>query len=78
MQIKEIEKAKEELDKTKTNEIYKISGPILIKSKKSDVLQELKEKREFLDTRLKTIEKSEQKIREKLNEIIKSRENKEE
>jgi prefoldin beta subunit len=71
LQMKEIEKAKEEMGKVKDEDVYKIAGPILIKSKKADVEKDLLEKEEFIKTRVKTIEKSEQKIREKMSELVK-------
>lgn len=69
LQSLEIGKAVEELGKTKETDVYKISGPILLKSKKADVLKELKEKQEFLSAQLKTLEKSEERLKSKLEEL---------
>ncbi len=73
LQLNEIKKAKEELGKLKEGEVYKISGPILIKSKKTDVEKDLSEKEELINMKIKTMERSEQKIREKINGLIKSK-----
>ena len=69
MQLFEIKKALEELKKSKETTDYKIAGPILIKSKKSDVEKDLKEKEAFINIRMKTLEKGEDKVKEKLDEL---------
>jgi prefoldin beta subunit len=66
-QLMELEKAIEELDKTKEKEVYKISGPILLKTVKSEVKKDLKEKKEMINTRLKSLETSEKKVKEKID-----------
>ncbi|MCX6814643.1 MAG: prefoldin subunit beta [Candidatus Aenigmarchaeota archaeon] len=65
----EIKKAIEEIDKNKDEHVYKASGPILIKSPKEDVKKELSEKNEFISTRLQTLERSEKKVKEKIEEL---------
>jgi prefoldin beta subunit len=69
IQLTEIKKALEELGKTTESEIFKMSGPILIKSTKSSVKKELAEKEEVLSIRMKTLEKNEKKVRERLTEM---------
>jgi len=69
LQLSEIKKALEELTKTKETEIFKMSGPILIKSAKSSVKKELSEKQDFLSMRMKTLEKTEKKAKDKLTEL---------
>lgn len=65
----ELDKALEELKKTKDNEeVFKAVGPILIKSGKKELEKEIGEKRETIDMRLKSLEKQEVKIKEKLKE----------
>lgn len=65
----EIEKALEELRKLKENEdVYKAIGPILVKSTKKDLEKDLKEKKETIDVRLKSMDKQETKLRERLKE----------
>jgi chaperonin cofactor prefoldin len=49
--------------------VYKASGPILIKSPKEDVKKELSGKDEFIVTRLQTLERSEKKVKEKIEEL---------
>jgi prefoldin beta subunit len=65
----EIKKALEELDKSAEASVYKASGPILIKSAKEDVKKELSGKEEFIVTRLQTLERSEKKVKEKIEEL---------
>jgi prefoldin beta subunit len=69
IQQMEIKKALEEMDKAKDEQVYKASGPILIKSSKEDVKKELSEKDEFITTRLQTLERSEKKVKEKIEEL---------
>ena len=65
----EVIQALEEIDKSKDEHVYKASGPILIKSSKEDVKKELSEKDEFITTRLQTLERSEKKVKEKIEEL---------
>jgi len=68
----EAERALDELKKLKDkDEIFKAVGPILVKTKKADIEAELKEKMETSDVRMKAIEKQEDKIKDKLEEIQK-------
>lgn len=69
VQMKETQNALEELEKSGSAEVHKIVGQILIKSDKNTVQSELKEKTETLDIRLKTIEKQEKKVMEKLKTL---------
>lgn len=69
MQMIEIKKAVEELDKTKDSSVYKITGPILIKVNKGNVKKELDEKEELINLRIKTLEKNEMRVKDKLNEL---------
>lgn len=49
----EVEKALEELNKLGEEDVvYKNAGPLLIKTKKSDTIKELEEKKELSKTRL--------------------------
>src|SRR3989338_396220 len=67
MQLAEIDKAASEIDKA-DDEIYKSIGPILVKSDKNNVKQELDEMKEQFDIRIKSMEKQETKLKEKLRE----------
>ena len=49
-----------------SEEVYKITGQIMIKTNKDKLIKELKEKKELLDKRVDTIEKQEEKLRENL------------
>jgi len=68
IQNMEIDRALEELGKTTNNDVYKIVGPILIKSNKKDLEKELNEKKETIELRLKSLKKQEDRLREKLKE----------
>lgn len=72
-QLIEIESALKELENTK--EAFKIVGNIMVSSSKEDLLKDLKEKKETLELRIKTIEKQEKSLREKAggmqSEIVK-------
>lgn len=66
----ELDRALEELAKTKDGEeVYKAVGPILVKSTKTELVKEMKEKNEMIDVRLKSLDKQEEKLKEKLKEI---------
>ncbi|MCS4541345.1 MAG: prefoldin subunit beta [Euryarchaeota archaeon] len=70
LQLKETERALEELGKLTTeSEVYKSVGVLLIKSDKPVLEKELNEKKETLDLRIKTIEKQEERIRKRLEEL---------
>ena len=65
----EIDKALEELEKTDDNEdVFKAVGPILIKTKKADMVKELNEKKETAEVRLKSLDKQEAELQEKIQE----------
>jgi prefoldin beta subunit len=69
VQKTEIEKALEELEKTEEGkDVFKIVGPILVKTTKENLISELKEKLESIELRLKSLEKQEEKLREKIKE----------
>ena len=66
-QLKEVETALEELDKTKT--AYKITGGIMVLTEKKDLIKDLKQKKELLALRLENIEKQESKIGKKAKDL---------
>ncbi|NIO44206.1 MAG: prefoldin subunit beta [Candidatus Aenigmarchaeota archaeon] len=68
MQNMEIDKALEELNKTEHDDVYKAVGPILIKSTKKELTKELNEKKETIDLRLKSLQKQENRLKDKLKE----------
>jgi prefoldin beta subunit len=61
----ETENALEELKKSE-DDVYRIIGQIMIKSKKNAVEKDLKHKKDILDLRIKSIEKQEESIKEQL------------
>lgn len=70
MQMREVERAIAELDKLEEKaEVYKSIGSIFIKSEKTSVKAELQEGNEAFDVRLKTLQRQEKKLREKLEEM---------
>ncbi len=46
------------------NEVYKIVGPIIVKSSPKKLENELKEKKEEIEIRMRSIEKNEKRLRE--------------
>lgn len=69
MQILETAKALEELKKDDKDDVYKITGPILVKVSRKEAGKDLESKKEIAMLRLKTVEKSEAGIKEKLEEL---------
>ena len=66
----EAEKALDEMKNINDDtEVFKAVGPILIKSNKSDLEKELKEKMETADIRIGKIEKEEETIKKELTNI---------
>ena len=69
LQHLETEKALDELMKSDVKEAYKIAGPIMIKKDADGIKKDLEERVGDLDLRLKTMEKTEEKIMNRLKEI---------
>jgi len=68
--LHETERALEELDKLEEGAtVYKSIGGILIKAGREDVKKELTERKETLDLRVKTIERQEGRVIERLREM---------
>jgi prefoldin beta subunit len=68
--LHETERALEELGKLEEGAtVYKSVGNILIKAGRDDVKKELTERKETLDLRIKTIERQEGRIIERLREM---------
>jgi len=64
-----IKQALDELAKTKEKKVFKAVGNILIQSETAKVKKELQEKKESLDLRLKTMQKQEDSLMNKLNKL---------
>lgn len=70
LQLKELEKTIELLGETKEDaEVYKSSGAILVRSEKPKLMAELKEKKETLELRIKTLQKQAERFDAKLREM---------
>ena len=69
MQVMEIDKALEALETTKEKDVFKISGPILIKTGKILVKKELNEKKEAISLRIKSLEKGENRLKAQIEEL---------
>ncbi len=69
MQLIEIDKALEALETTKEKDVFKISGPILIKTGKLEVKKELKEKKDAISLRIKSLEKGETRLKSQMEEL---------
>lgn len=59
----------EELKKTKEEKVYKFAGSIMLLAPASEVLKDLESRKESVDLRLKTVEKQENIIVDKLNKL---------
>ena len=77
LEVNETKNAEEELKKT-TGEVFRVLGQIMIKSNKTELEKEIKEKKQLIDMRLKALEKQEttltatlEKLRNDLIEKIK-------
>jgi prefoldin beta subunit len=70
LQLKEVEHSIEELKKLKKDaEVYKSIGTLLIRKNKIKISAELKERKETLELRVKTLQKQEKGIQAKLMEM---------
>ncbi len=69
MQVVETGKALEELARPGSDDVYMIAGPILIKVSRTEARKDLQSKKELAILRIKTIEKSEAGVKEKLEDL---------
>jgi len=65
----DIEKSLEELNLTKEKNAYKITGTVMISKPVEEIKKELNENKEALEIRIKSLEKTEEKITAKLKEL---------
>jgi len=68
IELSETQSALKELEKSK-DEVYKIIGQLMLKTEKNRIKEELTNKEKFIEMRLKSIEKQEEKFSDKLEEI---------
>ena len=66
IQSKEIEKALEEVRKSDNEDVYKSVGPILVRSKKDDLVKDLEEGMEEAQLKIKALETQEKRLKEKI------------
>jgi prefoldin beta subunit len=69
LQVMEIERAMEELDKTKQATAYKITGNVMISRPVTELKKELDDTKEETDVRVKSLEKTEERLSTKLKEL---------
>jgi len=70
-QLDDMENALRELDKAKGT-VYRNVGTLLLQSSRDEAANDLKERKELLGVRVSSIEKQEQKLRERMDELKKS------
>ena len=66
--LMEIDNALEELEKN-PKDVYKIIGPIMVRTNKNDVEKDLKSKKEIVNLRIGNIDKNENKLKEKAKNL---------
>jgi prefoldin beta subunit len=69
LQNMEIEKALEELGKTKQTSAYKIMGQIMVSKTVEELKKELTDMKETIELRVKSLEKNEERVSSKLKEL---------
>lgn len=69
LQDLEIDKALEEIEASKEKTVYKITGSVMVSKPAEEVTTDLKETKEAISIRMKSFEKTEAKITERLKEI---------
>lgn len=66
----ETERALEELKKTTSDDaVYKLAGPLLVKSNRDGLIKDLEEKKELSKTRVVVLGKQESRVKENLKEV---------
>jgi len=65
----EVDRAVEELDKSKDAEAYKITGTIMVRKPVAELKKELAESKEELEVRMKSMESAEKRFTDKLKEL---------
>lgn len=74
LELSETQTALDEVKKSE-QDVYKIIGNLMLKSEKSQILEDLENKKKLLETRLNSFEKQEEKFSEKIQELRKEFEN---
>ncbi|MBU0666363.1 MAG: prefoldin subunit beta [Nanoarchaeota archaeon] len=68
-QLAELESAEKELEKTE--ESFKIIGNIMVSVDKKELQKDIKSKKELIELRLKSLEKQEDKVKQRVDELQK-------
>lgn len=69
IELRDINNALDELKNTDENKVFKVYGNIIIKKSKEKIEKELSERKEIIEIRLKALEKQEQSLKKKFDEI---------
>ena len=69
IQLMEINKALEELNSTKNEKAYKITGQIMVSRPVEELKKELSETKEAIEVRMNSLVKTEERITGKLKEL---------
>lgn len=69
LQLSEVESALKEVEKSAEDEMFEIVGDVMIKKDRLTILSSLKEKKELLELRIKSIDKQIGSVTSKLNEL---------
>jgi len=70
--IKETEEAIKEVEESRDDaSLFKAVGSVLVKVEKEKLLKELQEKKETYEIRVKTLERQEEKLKERITELQK-------
>jgi len=69
LNVMEIERAVEELDKSKDKTAYKITGPIMVSKPVEDIKKDLKDTKDALKVRIESLGKTEKRLMDKLKEL---------
>ena len=65
----ETERVSDELKKTADDTVYKLAGPLLVKSNRDGLIKDLEEKKELTNTRIIVLGKQESRVKENLKEV---------
>lgn len=73
MQQEEINHALSEIEKA-SGDMYRLVGPILLQSKKEEVVKDLQERKNLIDSRLQVFDKQEERMKKSLEDSRKQME----
>jgi prefoldin beta subunit len=69
LQMFDIERALEELGKTKQSNAYKITGQLMVSKPVEEIKNELNQVKEDIDVRVKSLERTEERLNKKLKDL---------